>query len=305
MASAAVSAQLVKYDAMVEAIRACHQVDEVKDIRDKALALQAYHQQANNIEAERLAIEIRIRAERKAGDLLRDMKESGERADERGSNGGVVSNDTRTLEDLGITRDQSSKWQQLAEIPEPEFEAALKDPEVKPSTAGILRAGTPRTILTSNSDEWNTPKEFVDVVASFLRGIDLDPCSNEGEPNVPAKNVFRKADDGLKHEWNGRVYMNPPYGEAVGSWVEKLIAEHESGRAKEAIALVAARVGTKWFQQVEPYYMGFVRGRLTFGNASNPATFDSAVIYFGRRVKNFRIAFADLCWFPNRGFDGK
>jgi hypothetical protein len=37
-------------------------------------------------------------------------------------------NVTPTLSDLGITRDQSSKWQALAEVPEEQFEQALKDP---------------------------------------------------------------------------------------------------------------------------------------------------------------------------------
>jgi hypothetical protein len=49
-------------------------VDEVKDIRDKALALQHYAKQAMNLEAERQAIEIRIRAERKAGQLMKEIK---------------------------------------------------------------------------------------------------------------------------------------------------------------------------------------------------------------------------------------
>ncbi|WP_244827656.1 hypothetical protein [Caballeronia sp. TF1N1] len=44
-----------------------------------------------------------------------------------------------TLADLGLTRDQSSKWQKLAQIPEAEFEAALRDPDKKPSTAALIR----------------------------------------------------------------------------------------------------------------------------------------------------------------------
>ena len=58
---------LIKYDAMCRAIDAAYEVDEAKDIRDKAVALEAYFQQAKNVEAERRACEIRLRAERKAG----------------------------------------------------------------------------------------------------------------------------------------------------------------------------------------------------------------------------------------------
>lgn len=71
MAAPVSTFSLVKYDAMCLAIEQAHAVDEVKDIRDRALALQAYARQAQNEELERKAATIRIRAERRAGELLR------------------------------------------------------------------------------------------------------------------------------------------------------------------------------------------------------------------------------------------
>ena len=44
---------LVRYDAMCRAIDAAFDVDEAKDIRDKAVAMEAYFLQAKNTEAER------------------------------------------------------------------------------------------------------------------------------------------------------------------------------------------------------------------------------------------------------------
>ena len=52
----------VRYDAMCRAIDAAFEVDEVKEIRDQALAFEVYSRQARNIEAERRACEIRLRA---------------------------------------------------------------------------------------------------------------------------------------------------------------------------------------------------------------------------------------------------
>jgi hypothetical protein len=79
--------------------------------------------QADNTEAERRACEIRLRAERKASALLKER----EKAKPSGSNQHKdVSRSTthpRTLTDLGITRDQSWKWQKLADIPAEDFEA--------------------------------------------------------------------------------------------------------------------------------------------------------------------------------------
>ena len=57
---------LVKYDAMCHAIASVYEVDEVKDIRDKMVAIEAYARQIHNVEVERQALEIRLRAEKKA-----------------------------------------------------------------------------------------------------------------------------------------------------------------------------------------------------------------------------------------------
>jgi long-subunit acyl-CoA synthetase (AMP-forming) len=66
----------MRYEAMCRAIAEAHRVEEVKDIRDKPLAVYAH--QANYGEAERQCREIRLRAERRAGQLLADMNQRGE-----------------------------------------------------------------------------------------------------------------------------------------------------------------------------------------------------------------------------------
>jgi hypothetical protein len=50
---------------------------------------------------------------------------------------------------------------------------------------------------------------------------------------------------------------------------------------------VAARVDTEWFSKLDTYPRCFVRGRITFANAANPAPFPSALIYLGSRVSVF------------------
>ncbi len=54
------------------------------------------------------------RPERKGGEILRDMKANGERV-ERGS--GLKAQAAPSLSDLGIHRDDSKRWQKIAEIP--------------------------------------------------------------------------------------------------------------------------------------------------------------------------------------------
>ncbi|MGH8600660.1 MAG: hypothetical protein ACRET1_08340, partial [Burkholderiales bacterium] len=62
---------LARYDEMCHAIAECESVDEVKDIHDKARAVEIYLRQAGNLEAEMTAARIRIRAERRSGELLK------------------------------------------------------------------------------------------------------------------------------------------------------------------------------------------------------------------------------------------
>lgn len=173
-------ASLVRYDAMCQAIAEAHRVDEVKDLRDKAMALEAYARQAKNLDAERKACEIRLRAERRAGELLRDMAETGQRAS-RQENPGSISPDVicpPTLSDLGISLNQSSKWQKLASVPRGQFEAALADPDDMPTTAGILRKqnGDGATMNPKSLWFWGRLRDF-----EKERIADIDPWSLLGE----------------------------------------------------------------------------------------------------------------------------
>lgn len=131
---------LVRYDAMCSAIAAAYAVDEVKDIRNKARAIETYARQAKNVEAERQACEIRLRAERKAGELLRERdKAKGARGS--GSNQHEVRSHHPTappLSDLGISKQQSSDWQKLAAVPSDLFEKELQSE--RPTTNGIIAA---------------------------------------------------------------------------------------------------------------------------------------------------------------------
>jgi len=81
----------------------------------------------------RQACEIRLRAERKAGELLKVMEAKGERQKRGGDRKGKSKSPAGTLKDLGISGKQSSKWQRLASVPEKDFEAALSAIK-KPST---------------------------------------------------------------------------------------------------------------------------------------------------------------------------
>src|SRR5258708_2880767 len=69
--------QLVRYDAACRALADARSVDEVKDVRDVAMAMKLYAKQAKNRDLEADAYELRIRAERRLGETIAAQKESG------------------------------------------------------------------------------------------------------------------------------------------------------------------------------------------------------------------------------------
>ena len=132
--------QLTRYDQARFALAECQRVDEVKDIRDKAEAMAAYARQAKDTELVQWATEIKVRAERKAGELLSQAAESGDRAPQ--GRVSPVEPKPTTLGDLGITSNQSSRWQSLASMTDEHFETAVataKETAGQVTTAFMLR----------------------------------------------------------------------------------------------------------------------------------------------------------------------
>jgi phage N-6-adenine-methyltransferase len=292
---------LIRYDAMRTAIAAAHAVDEAKNIRDKAFALEIYARQAKNTEDETWVRDIRIRASRRAGELLAEREMAkGARGNPGGRGAPVVSSSgtsAQTLGELGISHDQSSKWQKLAEVPEEEFEALLADPENPPSESGIITAHNHRAQGTGEI-EWYTPAEYVAAARAVMGGIDLDPASSEiANRNVGAAVYFDADKDGLAQQWGGRVWMNPPYAQpAIMNFVAKLAAEVEAGRVEQAIALTHNYTDTAWFHLAASGAAAicFTRGRVGFlspsGEKAAP-TQGQAFFYFGEGVVAFAAEF--------------
>lgn len=134
--------QLARYEQARHALAECHRVDEVKDIRDKAEAMAAYARQAKDQELILWATEIKVRAERKAGELLGQMKDRGELTPHGGDRKSESRSDTTNLNSIGVSADQSSRWQSLASMSDEHFEAAVataKDTAGQVTTAFMLR----------------------------------------------------------------------------------------------------------------------------------------------------------------------
>lgn len=151
----------------------------------------------------------------------------------------------------------------------------------------------PGAVMSSASHEWYTPRHVVDAVLKTMQVIDLDPCAEKAR-SIPAATHYVKADDGLAQTWKGRVYMNPPYGDGIGVWTEKLRREYDARRVTEAVALVPARTETDWWETLAPEYLCLIHGRLKFSDGLTAAPFPSAAIYLGKFPDVFADAFKVL-----------
>jgi hypothetical protein len=95
-------------------------VPEAKDIRDKMQAIERYYRQQQDAEDAALdAGELKLRAERKLGELLAGTVVA------RGNHSPGVSGSQRSLPD-GIEPIQSHRWQRAASVPERDFEEHLR-----------------------------------------------------------------------------------------------------------------------------------------------------------------------------------
>jgi hypothetical protein len=96
---------------------------------------------------------------------------------------------------------------------------------------------------SERNDRHLTPIWMIGKLGVF----DLDPCGAPGHTTARAVWNLEDGRDGLAESWDtfGRVWLNPPYGSIMRTWVEKL-RDHPGG----GIALIPASTGTKMWQEV-------------------------------------------------------
>jgi phage N-6-adenine-methyltransferase len=305
---ASYSGGLARYDAACRAVAEAKSVDEVKSVRDQAEAMRAYAKQAKNKQLEIDASEIRFRAERRIGELMGAQRETvglnsgkllrGSEPDPRAS--------LPTLSEAGIDKHLADRARKYAAVPEQEFESILADrrdrieTENKRVTVNLMEAGH-RVTLNTGENEWYTPDEYLDLARQALGGFDLDPASSRlANERVRATNIFTEEDDGLKQEWKGRVWMNPPYAQPlINDFADKLVAEYDAGNVTAAIVLTNDSTDTAWFHTLANNCSGicFTRGRIRFvsprGEAGTP-TQGQAFFYFGIDADIFADVFHDV-----------
>lgn len=129
-------------------------------------------------------------------------------------------------------------------------------------------------MFSSKTDLWATPSSLFNELDNEF-GFTCDVCALP--ENAKCKQFFTPEMDGLKQEWTGVCWCNPPYGRKIGLWVEKA-AKAEC----TVVMLLPARTDTRWFHDYIYGYaeIRFIKGRLKFGGCDNSAPFPSMICVF-------------------------
>ena len=290
------------------ALAAALDMDDILSIRDKAEAVRVYAKTAGEgLVAQNMAAEIKLRAERKAGELLAVMEKNAGGAKPAAPITGPIVVPVK-LEEMGINKNQSSRWQREATVSDEVFESHIADcskQQHELTQAGLLKlAGAGHVSQSTGENEWYTPIEYISAARDVMGCIDLDPASSKvAQKTVKAKQFFTIAEDGLLKKWKGRVWLNPPYAKGlIERFCETLISQLVSGDVTQAICLVNNATETKWFQAASQHAsaMCFPSGRIKFndknGTPANSPLQGQAFLYFGDSSTEFCERFSEFGW---------
>ena len=173
------STGLAIYDEACRKIAEARSIDEVKDIRDQAIAMQVYARQAKNRELEADAVEIRLRATRRLDQLRQAQKEtvglaSGREGKRKALGLPKNPSDRATLAEAGIDKNLAHDARVLGRLTDEEFEGAVADARAFAGRAfkAVVKAAAieqERESYRARTKQGGTVADLVALAASGFR----------------------------------------------------------------------------------------------------------------------------------------
>lgn len=155
----------------------------------------------------------------------------------------------------------------------------------------------------SGSKEWYTPPEIIEAARCTMGSIDLDPATTRrvNDKVVKARTIFTARENGLKREWYGNVWLNPPFGRRIiNVWVRKACLEMYRPGVTSMCVLTYSSTGTTWFNMMMGSMVAvcILSWRTNFLNAdlepTSGATKSCVVFYHGPDIDRFGESFSGL-----------
>lgn len=199
-------------------------------------------------------------------------------------------------ESTGISQQQVSKWRKKLSNPD-----AYRDKLYGVAYKAAMGEDHNHRAQGTGENEWYTPEKYLELAREVLGEIDLDPASSiVAQKTVQAKKFFDRTINGLRQEWHGRVWLNPPYSQPlIGEFVEKMVEERCAERVTGAIMLTHNYTDTSWFHKATEIAdaICFTRGRIKFLDSQGgdcAPTQGQAFFYFGPHAELFAEKFVSV-----------
>lgn len=145
-----------------------------------------------------------------------------------------------------------------------------------------------------SSDNWYTPAWLIDLAREVMGWIDTDPASClKANAIIKASTFYTKQHDGLIEDWQGRVWLNPPYSmPLIEQFTARLCETYFSGSVTAACVLTRNATETKWCQLLLTNCDCFclLNKRVSFWHPDKPVGTDKCghiLFYFGGNTEAF------------------
>jgi ParB family transcriptional regulator, chromosome partitioning protein len=166
---------------------------------------------------------------------------------------------------------------------------------------------TTRTRTWTGDNEWFTPPDIIKAACAVIGERYTDPASSDAAQSfspIKATTYYTIVNHGLDKEWNGAVWLNPPYSRGwIDVFVNKFVEEYQTGRMTAGILLTNSSTETKWWHKAADISAAicFPKSRIRFlkvvdgklvrgGSPSHPHCF----FYVGTERERFAQVFSKI-----------
>jgi phage N-6-adenine-methyltransferase len=268
-------------------LQRCQHLDEAKEIRDKTAAVAIYLRKRDaSVEIQNYALEQVLWAERRMGQLLDEqLAEKG-----RPTAGKCTSDGHLFLDELGISRNESSRAQKMAGIPEATFTKRLEraKTDARRLTVNIALGVKTKSESPSIQDR-RTPRWLFDALNERFGPFKLDAFASG--VNHLCDEYYTREDNACRQAWVDVTFANPDFAEMEDP-LRHAVAE--AARGVRSVILGPVGCSQEWYHKLSIQGTIYVPDKrisydLPDGSATTSnADRDTIVMAFGREHVNPR-----------------